>query len=977
MTGNLISPGVQVSIINDAFYGSASPGTVPLIVFATQANKTATSGTGIAPYTVPSMANTLFLATSQLDVLSNFGNPLFESYQGTPVNGSELNEYGLHAAYSFMGIKNQAYLLRADIDLAQLAPSVSPPVGPPVAGTYWFDLSATSFGVFISNGNSSPGAAWVSQTVLIPTTSQVNSAFTPLSSFGNNGNIAVVPWTQNNYFYQKISNVWYQIGSGSWMQQFPTTVTGISNPANANVGDVFSINGTNITITGSGSVSSIVSTINASGIPNITAASVNTALSITNTSGGSITISNISGTSLSILGISPITTNGLSVYYTNNASWPANSTAGSIWFKESPSNNGANYSVQYYNGTSNSFVTLSAPFYPFNSQLSDGNTSKDTAVLSALGNQVIGNVYVGYDSVANITQLRRWNGTNWATLTYEAGLSAPTTAPVAGTYYYNTNLQADIMVSTGTNWVGYRTKFPLTDVNGPQISGSAPTTQSTGTALQNNDIWINSSDTENYPQIYLYNSSISNWQLVNNTDHTSPFGIIFADARTNSGTAYAGLTNNGAYNFNSVSQSDMALSSYLEPDAPDPENYPAGMMLFNTRYSTGNVKVWNPTYFSAGGYDPNTNFTVSSYKIGTTVFSALSSPAIWVTASGNQENGAPYMLRKAQRIMVVNALAATINNNQDIRSELVNFNLIATPGYIELLSEMTTLNTDQNNTAFIVGDTPIRLDSSSQSIQNFATNTANVSIDNESGWVTHNDYLALYYPWGLGQDAFGNSVMVPPSTLALRTIAYSDEISYPWYAPAGFQRGLITNATSVGYLTGNGTYQSVILNQGQRDTLYSNSINPIAYIPNRGLVVYGQKTGSNDGSLLGRINVSRLACYLAYNLDNIVKPFLFEQNNQTTWKAATNTVEQFLNTLVGQNAISDYAVICDATNNTAATIDANQLWIDVLVLPITAIEFIYLPVRIESNTTASAASSSASASTISSTSLSNNINISN
>jgi phage tail sheath protein FI len=193
--------------------------------------------------------------------------------------------------------------------------------------------------------------------------------------------------------------------------------------------------------------------------------------------------------------------------------------------------------------------------------------------------------------------------------------------------------------------------------------------------------------------------------------------------------------------------------------------------------------------------------------------------------------------------------------------------------------------------------------------------------------------------------------MIPSSTIALSTIAYNDQVAYQWFAPAGFTRGLVTNASSVGYLTSSGSYQAVILNQGQRDVLYGVrptgcQINPIAYIPGRGLVVYGQKTLSGDSSELDRVSVARLVNYLSYNLDNIVKPYLFEQNDSITQTAALNTVSQFLNSLIGLRAISDYAVKCDGDNNTPDRVAQNELWIDIAVVPLTAVEFIYVPVRI-------------------------------
>jgi phage tail sheath protein FI len=167
---------------------------------------------------------------------------------------------------------------------------------------------------------------------------------------------------------------------------------------------------------------------------------------------------------------------------------------------------------------------------------------------------------------------------------------------------------------------------------------------------------------------------------------------------------------------------------------------------------------------------------------------------------------------------------------------------------------------------------------------------------------------------------------------------------------------LVTNASSVGYLDDTGSFQPVILNQGQRDILYGVrptgcQINPIAYIPGRGLVVYGQKTLSGTASALDRINVARLVNYLRYQLNIIVQPFLFEQNDSITQTAARNVVSTFLNSLIGLRALSDYAVKCDADNNTPARIDLNELWIDVAIRPLKAVEFIYIPVRILNSST--------------------------
>jgi hypothetical protein len=182
----------------------------------------------------------------------------------------------------------------------------------------------------------------------------------------------------------------------------------------------------------------------------------------------------------------------------------------------------------------------------------------------------------------------------------------------------------------------------------------------------------------------------------------------------------------------------------------------------------------------------------------------------------------------------------------------------------------------------------------------------------------------------------------------LRTIALSDNVSYPWFAPAGVRRGGVTNASSVGYVEAStGEFKTVALNVGQRDTLASIHVNPITYLAGTGLVVYGQKTRQLVASSLDRINVARLVIYMRYQLNQIAKPFIFEPNDTITRNEIKQQVEAFLLGLVGQRALYDYLVVCDASNNTPARIDANELHVDIAIEPVKAVEFIYIPLRLE------------------------------
>jgi len=261
---------------------------------------------------------------------------------------------------------------------------------------------------------------------------------------------------------------------------------------------------------------------------------------------------------------------------------------------------------------------------------------------------------------------------------------------------------------------------------------------------------------------------------------------------------------------------------------------------------------------------------------------------------------------------------------------------------------LISLNTDNGESAFIVADTPARLAPDATTLSNWGNNAAGAAVDGEVGLIENNAYSAVYYPWGYTSDLLGNYIVVPPSHIMLRTIALSDNVSYPWFAPAGVRRGGVTNASSVGYVeAATGEFKTVALNTGQRDTLAAVHVNPITYLAGTGLVAYGQKTRQLVASSLDRINVARLVIYMRYQLNVIAKPFIFEPNDTITRNEIKQQIEKFLLELVGQRALYDYLVVCDSSNNTPARIDANELHVDIAIEPVKAVEFIYIPLRLE------------------------------
>jgi phage tail sheath protein FI len=175
----------------------------------------------------------------------------------------------------------------------------------------------------------------------------------------------------------------------------------------------------------------------------------------------------------------------------------------------------------------------------------------------------------------------------------------------------------------------------------------------------------------------------------------------------------------------------------------------------------------------------------------------------------------------------------------------------------------------------------------------------------------------------------------------------SDNVSYQWFAPAGTRRGLVDNASSIGYIDPiTGEYNPIGVNQGLRDTLYENKINPITNLPGIGLVVWGQKTRNPVASSMDRINVARLVNYIRTILATVGNGFLFEPNDKITRDQIKAIISGAINDLIAKRGVYDYLVVCDESNNTPTRIARNELYVDIAIEPMKSVEFIYIPIRL-------------------------------
>ena len=1096
----LVSPGVEVTIIDESNYLPAPTNSVPYILIATAQNKISGSGVGVAAGTTAANAGRVYLISSQRDLVATFGNPFFYSTTaGAPINGYELNEYGLLAAYSVMGISNRAYIQRADIDLSELTASLTRPTGDPANGTYWLDTTETVWGIFEWSFTTS---AFTAKTPIVITDTADLDGGVPKDSIGNIGDYCVVATNASNPVYYKSPgntvstpavdpNSWVLIGSDAWKNSWPTVIGTETNPTLSS-GTIF-LNDVAVNFSGT-NVTQLAAAINSASIAGVSAKNVSGKLEIyvdsdgtndgsTDSGNGILDITNGSGTILTDVGITPRLYYAPVLQQSPNFQVPQWRTTspephptGSVWNKTNIVNQGTNLAVKKFDSALAQFIQQNCPVYE-NDQSANyaldpagggrnitvGSTyaqydvnENDTFTLKIFERQASGNtIILGDDtspafavneaftiqwSARNTTtlsstvtatlpssgtlgavdfvtaflaaipsgapvtaavtsdgaiQIQHTQGgviiltdtvgtpvadaginttidgvrngytngavdnniyilSNWVALTYTASDVAPDQDPADGRlWYYSAIDQVDIMINTSTGWKGYKTvtndvrgfNLANTDPAGPIISATAPTLQSDDTPLVYGDLWISTADLENYPVISRWQNvdGQDQWTLIDNTDQTTENGVLFADFRW----APNGTTDPITAPIPTITS--LLTSNYLDLDAPNAALYPAGMLGFNLRRSGFNVKSFQVDYFNATAFPDE---TLPAEKNA------------WVTASGLQSDGAPYMGRKAVRNLVVQAMKSAIDTQQDLREEQRQFNLIACPNYPELIPNMVALNNERSQTAFVVGDTPLRLPDTPDAIIDWATDAFGTGVDSEDGLVTADPYLATFYPSCQTTDLSGQAVVQPPSHMMLRTILRSDEVSFPWLAPAGTRRGVVDNAFALGYVDAQtGQFIQTAIRQSIRDTLYENKINPITFIPGTGITNYGNKTEAATPSALDRINVARLIAFLRARLETIGKTYIFEPNDQITRNEISNAVSNLLNDLVAKRGVYDYLVVCDESNNTPARIDRNELWIDIAIEPVKSVEFIYIPVRIK-NTGEIAAGTVATASAV-------------
>ena len=209
------------------------------------------------------------------------------------------------------------------------------------------------------------------------------------------------------------------------------------------------------------------------------------------------------------------------------------------------------------------------------------------------------------------------------------------------------------------------------------------------------------------------------------------------------------------------------------------------------------------------------------------------------------------------------------------------------------------------------------------------------NITTATGYVSTLDtnYVATYYPWvKIVDTGKAKPVWVPPSVVLSGVIAYTDQVTHEWFAPAGLNRGGLTEVIEA----------ETRLTHEERDDLYENRVNPIASFPGQGVVVWGQKTLQGKPSALDRVNVRRLLIRVKKFIASASRYLVFEQNTSATRARFLNIANPFLESVQANSGLSAFKVVMDDSNNTPDLVDRNILYGQIFLQPTRTAEFIVL-----------------------------------
>jgi len=292
-----------------------------------------------------------------------------------------------------------------------------------------------------------------------------------------------------------------------------------------------------------------------------------------------------------------------------------------------------------------------------------------------------------------------------------------------------------------------------------------------------------------------------------------------------------------------------------------------------------------------------------------------------------------------------NSIRRAIDSTSD--PEVVQMNLLSMPALTHegLTTNMIRVCEDRADSLAVIdlpdGFTPRA--ESTVSARNNTASTIRQAIANLRARGLNSSYACTFYPWVRARDTIsGQLLWLPPSVAAIGTFSSSQRKTQVWFAPAGFNRGGLTEGAA-GIPVVDVAHR---LRRKDRDDLYAANINPIAKFPAEGIVIFGQKTLQVTPSALDRINVRRLMLFIKKRISQMASTILFDPNVATTWARFTSMVDPFLADVKTNFGLTEYRVVLDETTTTADLIDRNILYAKIFLKPTRAIEYIAIDFNI-------------------------------
>ena len=359
---------------------------------------------------------------------------------------------------------------------------------------------------------------------------------------------------------------------------------------------------------------------------------------------------------------------------------------------------------------------------------------------------------------------------------------------------------------------------------------------------------------------------------------------------------------------------------------------------YNATFAVTGLNDWTPATTFAGsstynvGYQYGENYVATNnYRFrAVSLDGTANNPNIRFDFSGGKNGDASDYGGNLSNGNIRSALIGATDSQglKSLDSENTPITMAAVPGVTDqnVQNELVTLAEDTQNFLAVVSP-PYGMNSAQQAVA-WADGQA-------TGRTTalNSSYAAVYWPWVKSFDAYtGTDKWFDPTMFAIGQMAFTDEVSDPWFAPAGLRRGRLTTPTDV----------EVQLNQGDRDALYSpgNIINPITKFQSDGIVIYGQRTAQRASTALDRINIRRLMIYLRRLVLQAARRFVFEPNDPVTWESVRNVISPALADIQQRRGITQFKVVCDATTNTPLRVDRNELWCKIILKPTKTAEII-------------------------------------